>query len=198
MLGLIRVAELENGRSDKIYIDFLRKTTLRLERTLAKLVQKHTIQKSKIQKETITKDVLIDLLNEIAIDIPHFRVNNFEVQIEEGLAFDTDKPMLSILLSNLIENAFFFSQQAKNKAVSLDIHRQHNSVIISVADFGSGIQSELKDKIFTMFFRGSELSTGNGLGLYLVQNALIRINGKIALDTEEGKFTRFVVTLDPL
>jgi ligand-binding sensor domain-containing protein/signal transduction histidine kinase len=198
MLGLIRVAELENGRSDKIYIDFLRKTTLRLERTLAKLVQKHTIQKSKIQKETITKDVLIDLLNEIAIDIPHFRVNNFEVKIEEELMFDTDKPMLSILLSNLIENAFFFSQQAKNKIVSLDIHRQRDSIIISVQDFGSGIQSELKDKIFTMFFRGSELSTGNGLGLYLVQNALIRINGKITLDTEEGKFTRFMVTLDPL
>jgi signal transduction histidine kinase len=106
--------------------------------------------------------------------------------------------MLAILLSNLLENAFFFSQQAENRNVTLNIHREMNSILVSVQDYGSGIQSELKDKIFTMFFRGSELSTGNGLGLYLVQNALVRINGKIALDTEEGKFTRFTVTLDPL
>jgi signal transduction histidine kinase len=46
-----------------------------------------------------------------------------------------------------------------------------------------------------MFYRGHELSTGNGLGLYLVKNALTRINGEIKLETEEGKFSRFIVRL---
>lgn len=198
MLGLIRVAELENGKSDEVYIDFMRKTTMRLERTLAKLVQKHTIQKTKIQKETITKEVLLDLLNEISLDIPHFRTENFEVNIQEELMLDSDKPMLAILLSNLLENAFFFSQRAENKKVTLEMYHENSSVILSVQDYGAGIQPDLKDKIFTMFFRGSELSTGNGLGLYLVQNALIRINGKITLETEVGVFTRFTVILESL
>jgi signal transduction histidine kinase len=198
MLGLIRVAELENGKSDAVYIDFMRKTTARLERTLAKLVQKHTIQKTKLQKETITKETVMDLLNEISIDIPHFRSENFEVRIQEELNFDTDKPMLSILLSNLLENAFFFSQRAENKTVTLEMYHENNGIILLVEDFGAGIQPDLKDKIFTMFFRGSELSTGNGLGLYLVQNALLRINGKISLETEVGKFTRFIAILESL
>jgi ligand-binding sensor domain-containing protein/signal transduction histidine kinase len=198
MLGLIRVAELENGNSDHLYTNFLRKTTMRLERTLSKLVQKHTIQKSKLMKEIITADSIAVMLKEISVDIPHFRTNDFIVKIDDTINFETDKPMLAILLTNLIENAFFFSEQAKDKTVQLDITQTDETVFISVQDFGPGIQADLKDKIFTMFFRGSELSTGNGLGLYLVQNALIRINGKISLATEEGKFTRFTIALNSL
>ncbi|HPH45757.1 MAG TPA: ATP-binding protein, partial [Chryseolinea sp.] len=60
---------------------------------------------------------------------------------------------------------------------------------------GAGIRSDIKNKIFTMFFRGHVNSTGNGLGLYLVKGALDKIDGKITLDTESGKYSRFTITL---
>ncbi|HYC83632.1 MAG TPA: ATP-binding protein, partial [Chryseosolibacter sp.] len=198
MLGLIRVAELENGQRDQIYINFLRKTTMRLERTLAKLVQKHTIQKSKLVPEVITKGVMHEMLDGIAEDIPHFRSKDFQVNIEPSLSFQSDKAMLSILLSNLLENAFFYSEHSENTTVMLEVRENHQGVDISVTDFGPGIKDELKDKIFLMFYRGHELSDGNGLGLYLVQHALMRINGKITLETEHERFTRFTITLEPL
>jgi signal transduction histidine kinase len=74
--------------------------------------------------------------------------------------------------------------------------KQHDKmVVISVEDHGPGIKHELKDKIFSMFYRGHERSNGNGLGLYLVRNVLDKSHGSISLDTEEGKYSRFIVTL---
>jgi signal transduction histidine kinase len=67
--------------------------------------------------------------------------------------------------------------------------------MIALTDRGPGIKRDVRDKIFTMFYRGHELSTGNGLGLYLVKNALSRIDGEIKLETEDGKFSRFIVRL---
>ena len=62
-------------------------------------------------------------------------------------------------------------------------------------DNGLGIDSEYKSKIFLMFFRGSEISQGNGLGLYLVKKAIDKLGGKIEVDSEEGKFTSFSISI---
>lgn len=198
MLGLIRVAELENGQKDHVYMNFLRKTTMRLERTLSKLVQKHTIQKSKIVPQKISKAALEDIVCEISHDIPHYRSQDLVVNITESLDFSSDRAMIVILLTNLLENAFFFSQQAEDPRVSLEVQQCGDAVTLSVLDFGPGIKADLKDKIYTMFYRGHETSGGNGLGLYLVQNALLKINGKITVETAEGSFTRFFITLGPI
>jgi signal transduction histidine kinase len=96
---------------------------------------------------------------------------------------------------NLLENAFFFSERSTNKKVSLHIGQNDNTATITVMDRGPGIKEEVRDKIFTMFFRGHELSNGNGLGLYLVKSALKKVKGKINLETEEGSYSRFIVTL---
>jgi signal transduction histidine kinase len=103
--------------------------------------------------------------------------------------------MLNILLINLLENAFFFSERSINRKVVLDVSQTNNNTVIAVTDHGPGIRHEVKDKIFTMFYRGHELSTGNGLGLYLVKSALQRIKGKIVVETEVGKYSSFIVTL---
>jgi signal transduction histidine kinase len=50
------------------------------------------------------------------------------------------------------------------------------------------------DKIFDMFYRGSERSKGNGLGLYLVRKAVQKLHGNIEVDSEEGKYACFVIS----
>ncbi|MBY0424312.1 MAG: HAMP domain-containing histidine kinase, partial [Cytophagales bacterium] len=56
---------------------------------------------------------------------------------------------------------------------------------------GIGIKSELKDKIFDMYFRGTEQSKGNGLGLYVTKKAIEKSLGKVNLESEENEFTQF-------
>ena len=45
-----------------------------------------------------------------------------------------------------------------------------------------------------MFFRANNSITGSGLGLYLVKEAVQKINGEISLESQEGKGTTFHIT----
>lgn len=65
---------------------------------------------------------------------------------------------------------------------------------IYVIDNGIGVK-ELKDKIFTMFFRAAEKSIGSGLGLYIVNESLKKLNGKIELESEVNQGSTFTLIL---
>jgi ligand-binding sensor domain-containing protein/signal transduction histidine kinase len=200
MLGLLRVAALENSQHPigAQHIEFFEKTILKLERTLKKLTQKHTIQKSKIVSERINKHAVTGLIDHITRNTEYFRPEDFELYVPDDFRFDTDVSMLNIILTNLLENAFFFTERSNNKKVMIHLTRENGSAIIRVKDNGPGIRHEIRDKIFTMFFRGHESATGNGLGLYLVRDALQKINGTITVETEEGLYSMFIVTLEEL
>jgi signal transduction histidine kinase len=197
ILGLIGVVRLEKDPViySQMYTDFLQRTVLGLDRTLQKLLQKHTIEKKRIYQEAINKTVFMKLLHETVNEIPFYRAEDFQVSIDERVDIHTDRMLLGIILSNLLENAFFYSDQSSNKKVWLKVDQTDTHTKLTVEDYGPGIKADVKDKIFTMFYRGHETSTGNGLGLYLVKNVLQKVNGNIVVETQEKEFSRFIVTL---
>lgn len=197
MLGLIEVTRLEPNPEKfyTVYNDFLHKTVLQLDRTLQKLLEKHIIEKNEAVYELLDKETVIKTLNTLLKNISYYRPECLEVSIDDNITLMTDKILFSLLLGNLLENAFFFSADANNKMVHLNIHANTENTIITVKDHGPGINPVLKDKIFDMFYRGSVLSSGNGLGLYLVKCALKKINGSIDLETKEGSYSSFSITL---
>ena len=198
MLGLIAVAKMENSPelfNDK-YVESLQISALKLDRTLHKLLEKYTIQKQEISYDTFSGQAVYRLLEtSILPNLLGLRKNDLEVTLEGELNFETDSKLLSIIISNLLENAFIYSKKAENKKVELKIRQGQGLVSLCVSDYGPGIKPELREKIFNMFFRGNESSTGNGLGLYLVKAAVEKLNGKVKLEIEEGKYTRFTVTI---
>ncbi len=196
MQGLLNVIRLENNQYlQGIHFDFMHKTILKLERTLIKLVQKHTIQQSKLSLEEINKASLVQIINRLTKGLAFFRPQDFEIDVQDNVLFVTDISMFTIALTNLLENAFFFSEKSTDPKVLLKTEQNQSGISISILDNGAGIKSEIKDKIFTMFFRGHENSTGNGLGLYLVKGALDKIDGRITIDSVSGKYSRFTMTL---
>jgi len=60
-------------------------------------------------------------------------------------------------------------------------------------DNGNGIPGSYQEQVFDIYFRGSTLSTGNGLGLYVVKRAADILKANIKLDSKEGEFTRFEI-----
>jgi ligand-binding sensor domain-containing protein/signal transduction histidine kinase len=197
MLGLIEVTRIEPDHEKfyRVYNEFLHKTVIQLDRTLQKLLEKHIIEKNDVVYERIDKDTFLKILHDLVRNISYFRPEYFNVSIADGTVVRTDRMMLSILLGNLLENAFFFSTGSENKHVNLDVKHNGHDTVIMVKDHGPGIDMNLKDKIFEMFYRGNILSSGNGLGLYLVKCALSKINGSIDLDTKEGSYSRFIITI---
>ena len=74
-------------------------------------------------------------------------------------------------------------------------HENSGGVEIIVSDNVIGIHYPIREKVFEMFYRGSDTSEGSGLGLYIVKNALKKLNGNICLSGKEEEGTEFVITL---
>ncbi|MBI1770093.1 MAG: hypothetical protein HYR67_17130 [Bacteroidetes bacterium] len=194
MLGLLNAGALEDqGQLNTVYSGLFRKTVLKLDNTLTKLLLKHTLERKKVVSEIFSKAELEKFIKNILPEIPSFRIDDFEMKIEEHVRLSTDRLILKTILVSLLENAFFFSASSSNKKVMLVMKESTNGCILEVKDFGAGINPEQKEKIFQMFYRGHELSTGNGLGLYMLKSALEKINARVEVISEEGKFSIFVV-----
>jgi signal transduction histidine kinase len=96
---------------------------------------------------------------------------------------------------NLISNAIKFSPDAKK--IHIELASKKKDIVISIIDYGIGInKSELKN-IFQPFARGHnvDLIQGTGLGLSIAKEAIGLIGGKISVNSSIGNGTSFIVQI---
>jgi signal transduction histidine kinase len=95
---------------------------------------------------------------------------------------------LYIVASNLISNAIRFNRP--HGFVSVLLHVQHESMVFEVADNGPGIPEEMKDLIFKpLGYSSYNGGKSQGMGLYLVKEAVRRGGGRIAVQSESDRGT---------
>jgi two-component system NtrC family sensor kinase len=107
------------------------------------------------------------------------------------------------VILNLFNNAFYAVNEKQKKAgddykpeVTVAIGLDNNHFIIKVKDNGNGIPDAIKDKIMQPFFTTKPTGEGTGLGLSLSYDIVVKGHGgSIIVDTKEGEFTEFTVTL---
>lgn len=109
-----------------------------------------------------------------------------------------DKNRVAQVLNNLLSNAIKYSPSAKKVIVT--ITEDSKSVTVSVRDFGIGIPADGKDKVFELFYRGSNTQKqlnifGIGLGLYISDIIARHHSGKIWVESVEGKGSTFYFSL---
>ncbi len=106
-----------------------------------------------------------------------------------------DKKLLRLALINIINNAFKYSQGKPSPVLRAQI--KNDSIIFDVKDFGIGIPSSEKSKLFNSFFRASNVGTisGTGLGLIVIDYSIKKHNGKVYFNSVEGKGTTFSISI---
>lgn len=109
-----------------------------------------------------------------------------------------DEKLIDELFVNLISNAIKYTPKGGRVRVSL-VKESNVHVRLEVEDTGIGIPEEDRSRLFTEFFRSKNAKAftqeGTGLGLVIVKEILDFINGKIQVESEAGKGTRFIVRL---
>lgn len=110
---------------------------------------------------------------------------------------EIDETKMSLVLTNLIENAIKYNRDEGFIFVSLDT--DYKDFIIIVRDTGEGIPEDNLDKVFRRFYRvdktRSRETGGTGLGLSIVQKSVHSHNGTIVCDSELGEWTEFVMRI---
>jgi signal transduction histidine kinase len=69
--------------------------------------------------------------------------------------------------------------------------------VIKIEDTGQGIDEKDMEHLFDAYYRGANAMNvaGEGIGLYVVKEDLDRINGKIHVESEKGKGSRFIIEI---
>lgn len=105
----------------------------------------------------------------------------------------SDKAQINRLFTNLIKNAIEASDETQTAHIQIKQYTHHKNVIISITDYGSGINEALRSKIFNPNF--TTKSSGTGLGLAICKAIVENAGGKIWFATQPGEGTTFYVDL---
>jgi Signal transduction histidine kinase len=120
----------------------------------------------------------------------------FEISVDQKEIFSGDKALLELILHNLLSNAFKYQRKGQeNQFVKLSVLVSERKAKIMVSDNGIGISPEYVEDIFKLFFRASDQAKGMGFGLYNVQNALLKLQGKIEVQSQPNQGTTFTVVI---
>lgn len=126
--------------------------------------------------------------------LPNYDRVNFIREIAPGIRFQSEWTFVNNILQNLVENAVKYAAPA-NARVKIRIEPHGTGVLMEVADNGIGIAPEHIKKIFDMFYRATDESTGTGLGLFILKRSVNRLGGTIRVESEPGRGSTFVVQL---
>ena len=115
----------------------------------------------------------------------------FILDSDTEVIIHADPDQLERVFINLFMNAV--EAMSGEGDLKVGILQEDDSVIIKVSDSGKGMSGESLEKIFEPFYTTKD--KGMGLGLAIVFNIISKHNGKIAIQSEEGKGTIFMITL---
>jgi CheY-like chemotaxis protein/CHASE3 domain sensor protein len=160
------------------------------------------VESGKVDLEIDEVDIgqVVGNLRAMFTELANSRTIDFEIIQPEDQApgtLHTDGQRLVQILRNLLSNAFKFTE--KNGKVIFQVAMQDKAVTFSITDTGIGIP-ESKQEIIFQAFQQADGSTkrkygGTGLGLSISRELAHALGGDIHLQSEEGKGSRFILTL---
>ena len=115
--------------------------------------------------------------------------------IEDRVIISVERDALEIVWNNLMSNAIKFTPAGGT--ITITQISDADSITVSVADTGCGMDAVTKRRVFDKFYQGdsSHSSDGNGLGLALVQRIVERIGGSVRVDSEPQRGSTFTVKI---
>ena len=120
--------------------------------------------------------------------------HHLEINIPAELPeVQVDEARIAEVFTNLVENAVKYSSEGAT--ITIEAHPDGEGVIVSVSDEGAGIPPELHQKVFDRFYQIKSPAVGHksgtGLGLCICRGIVEAHGGRIWLDSELGKGTKF-------
>jgi len=122
-------------------------------------------------------------------------------EVPWDLVLKIDAQRMQEVFLNLLMNAVQAIKEPPGEIkIAARVNAGNSEAVITVEDTGVGIPKEEIDRVFDPFFTTKEVGAGTGLGLSIVYGIIEKHQGSIAVESQEGEGTRFVIRLpyDPL
>jgi two-component system phosphate regulon sensor histidine kinase PhoR len=196
---------LANGRTKgpeqaTEYADIIWRESVRLGRLIDNVLDFAKIERGKGVYEFADTDV--GEVVERAVDLVGRRLATAEMSIDVEIEPDLplvklDANAFTLAVMNLIDNATKYA--ASGKRIDLRLAREEDRIVLSVRDFGPGIDPEEQEQIFERFYRARAVRLkpirGSGIGLALVRHIARSHHGDVTVESEPDKGSTFRIWL---
>lgn len=195
--GLVRIAEYyPHGNELKDCLEMIEACTYKMDRLIRTLEEymvnnHHPAVIEKLNTEELIQEVVYNFKNQLdACDIEVIQ----EVKPSKYWIMDSfcAKKILSYLISNSLA---FYDPLKKERKIKIVVKSTARGSQLEVSDNGIGISQEQQENIFDLFYRGTELSTGTGMGLFLAKNIAEKLGAVISCRSVERHGTTILLSI---
>lgn len=150
---------------------------------------------------TVTNIEVVSLVEEVR-DAVGRRAEDLDIDFrvdiaEEMRTFQGDAPAIRATLVNVLENSIDAcrgNDKEKLSIVTFSVRREEPWIVFAIEDNGVGMDQETREKIFSLFFSSKGIK-GTGLGLFISNKIVDKHGGKIDVQSEQGRGSRFEIRI---
>jgi signal transduction histidine kinase len=195
VLGLINLAKKDADTDMKdMYLDMINKSALQQDHFIKEILDQSRNSRLEVKREEIFFETLIeDTFNQLKFATNADKSVQKVVTIHQDRPFHSDRWRLKVILNNIISNAIRY-RNGKDPVIKVDVEIKGHQARLTIEDNGKGIEKEHLPNLCKMFYRATDDGAGSGLGLYIVKEAIDKLQGNIHIESEVGKGT--TVTLE--
>jgi PAS domain S-box-containing protein len=196
IMGLVNVSKMEPPGKTKVYLEMIETASMKLDDTLLQLTRAMKLKGMEKFSEPVEFRALVEEVLKRFEFFEGYARMRFDINVGVTGAFVTNRAVLETVVQNLIENAIKYQSRGDIKPfLKIEVLENARHVKLIFEDNGIGIDENVQKSVFDMYFRGTELSQGSGLGLYLVKKGVELLKGEISLRSAPGKGTVVAVLL---
>ncbi|BAY65175.1 diguanylate cyclase/phosphodiesterase with PAS/PAC sensor(s) [Calothrix brevissima NIES-22] len=198
--GLIEALVEDNGDGlDELgheYARHIADSAQRMDRLIQDLLAYSRLSQTEIQLQIVDLTTLVsEILQQLE---PERQAKQAEITIAQPLPqVIAQRTILTQVLINLLTNSLKYVAPGVKPQIEVWAENRQDWVRIWVTDNGIGIEPEFQERIFGVFERlhSSDTYSGTGVGLAIVQKGIERLGGRVGVESELGKGSRFWLEL---
>lgn len=201
MRGLVELMkyELNSGNDVLSYVELLERSIDRLHIIFDELIEFKRIENEEPELGVV---VFSKLVEEVLADltfVEHFDEINIVKEISEFADFQSFPFILRSVFQNLIHNSIKYGRYDDNAAfIRISAQTTATESVIEIQDNGIGMDEIVLSKVFEKYYRGTEISKGIGLGMYIVKMGADRLKGTLSIDSKPNVGTTIRLTIPNL
>ncbi|MEM6803139.1 MAG: PAS domain-containing sensor histidine kinase [Bacteroidota bacterium] len=195
--GLINITREEKDEQLRLkYLGLMDKSIQKLDDFIQDIIGYSRNSRLEPKSEPIDFQQLVEDAVQALRPDPKAQRFEIDIKVEAKQEFYSDSSRLNMIFNNLLSNAFRYSHPKKEHAhIEISVKHDQEQAFIRIKDNGIGIAKKYQEKVFQMFYRASQQSQGSGIGLYIVNEAVEKLKGKIHLQSSEGEGTEFSLSI---
>ncbi len=195
VLGLVDLISYDTNPENTEQIkrlNMMKKSVVKLDNFIEDILNYSKNSRLDIHKDSVEFDKLIKEISQSHQFMMGADSMKLILDINQESEFVSDYQRLKVVLNNIISNAVKYKDiNKKESLLKISVHCDSDFANIEIEDNGIGIKKEDLDKVFDMFYRATKLSTGSGLGLYIVKETIDKMEGEIEIISTENMGTTF-------